>query len=380
MSDNLLKTIIRLLVIVAKEDEITSSERSAIYDFLIENVNKEEADRYMLFFDELAEESKGKSQIGETKEIIKLSYNVNKELKQEQRLVVLLRLLELIVADEKISEREKELLYLIGNSLNFTTKVVDHLKSYVTATSISKFAAKSVLVVSNEDHESIRAHHIKVKKLSGFLAFFNVPGTEIYFVKYLGDDHLSLNGLSLLPGRIKVFSHGSSIRGIGSAVTPVYFSEVIGGFHHDSQRNKISFIAENVDFHFPNGKKGLNDFNLSEQNGKLIGVMGGSGSGKSTLLNVLNGNESPSSGSVRINGIDIHRDAENAEGIIGYVPQDDLLIEELTVYQNLFFAAKLCFAKASDEELKNLVEKVLNSLGLKDTAELRVGNPLQKNH
>lgn len=377
MSDNLLKTILRLLVIVAREDEVTSSERAAVQRFLEENVNKEETLKYMAFFDELLTEPIEGDHRNESKEIIKLSYQVNKELKQEQKLVVMLRLMQLIIADGKVSEREKEMLYLIGNSMNFATKVVDHLKSYVTTNEPDKFAAKSVLVIS-EDTTAIKAHHIAVPRLSGFLAFFNVPGIDIYFVKYLGEDGLSLNGQGLRPDTVKVFSNGSAIRGVSISITPIYFSDVISGFHESEQQHKLSFVADHVDYHFTNGNKGLTDFNLSEQNGKLIGIMGGSGSGKSTLLNVLNGNEKPSAGSVRINGIDIHQSAKDAEGIIGYVPQDDLLIEELTVHQNLFYAAKLCFAKTSDEELHALVDRVLTSLGLKDTSDLKVGNPLQK--
>ena len=377
MSDNLLRTILQLLVIVAREDDVTTDERDAVQRFLEENVNKEETLRYMEFFDRLLADPYEKDQRDETKEIIKLSYQVNKELKQEQKLVVMLRLMELIVADGKISDREKELLYLIGNSLNFATKVVDHLKSYVSTDDPGKFAAKSVLVVS-EGQQELSAHHIEVARLSGFLAFFNVPGIDIYFVKYHGEDGLSLNGQGLRPGSIKVFSNGSSIRGVSVSITPIYFSDIISGFHESEHQHKLSFVADHVDYRFANGNKGLTDFNLSEQNGKLIGIMGGSGSGKSTLLNVLNGNEKPSAGSVRINGIDIHQNSKEAEGIIGYVPQDDLLIEELTVHQNLFFAAKLCFAKASDDELHQLVDKVLTSLGLKDTRDLKVGNPLQK--
>ena len=71
--------------------------------------------------------------------------------------------------------------------------------------------------------------------------------------------------------------------------------------------------------------------------------MGGSGTGKSTLLSVLNGNYEPTAGKVTINGIDLHKNKMALEGIIGYVSQDDLLIEELTVFQNLYFNAKLCF-------------------------------------
>ena len=106
--------------------------------------------------------------------------------------------------------------------------------------------------------------------------------------------------------------------------------------------------------------------------------MGGSGAGKSTLLNVLNGNNAPSKGQVLINGIDIHKSKDEIEGVIGYVSQDDLLIEELTVFENLFYNAKLCFDGFSDSEISELVLKLLNSLGLAETKDLKVGSPLEK--
>jgi ABC-type multidrug transport system ATPase subunit/ABC-type multidrug transport system permease subunit len=106
--------------------------------------------------------------------------------------------------------------------------------------------------------------------------------------------------------------------------------------------------------------------------------MGASGAGKSTLLHVLNGTEKPSDGKVLINGIDIHRNPEQIEGVIGFVPQDDLLIEDLTVYQNLYFAAKLCFSQLSEQQINELVIKTLSDLGLTQTKDLKVGSPLQK--
>jgi ABC-type multidrug transport system ATPase subunit len=106
--------------------------------------------------------------------------------------------------------------------------------------------------------------------------------------------------------------------------------------------------------------------------------MGSSGSGKSTLMNILNGNERPASGKVEINGIDIHHDRKSIEGIIGYVPQHDLLIEDLTVFQNLFYAAKLCFSHLREQEIISLVNNTLSSLGLLEFKHLKVGNPMEK--
>jgi ABC-type bacteriocin/lantibiotic exporter with double-glycine peptidase domain len=72
-------------------------------------------------------------------------------------------------------------------------------------------------------------------------------------------------------------------------------------------QSKITFTADHLFYHFKSGKAALQNINIAEHEGKLIGIMGASGSGKSTLLNVLNGTEEPSSGRVLVNGIDIHK-------------------------------------------------------------------------
>ncbi len=59
------------------------------------------------------------------------------------------------------------------------------------------------------------------------------------------------------------------------------------------------------------------------------------GQGNPHCLKVLNGSLKPHAGGIYINGTNLHRKAEELEGMIGYIPQDDLLMEELTVYQNL---------------------------------------------
>ena len=79
-----------------------------------------------------------------------------------------------------------------------------------------------------------------------------------------------------------------------------------------------------------------------------------------------------------INGIGIYSGDPGIEGIIGHVSQDDLLIEELSVYQNLYYNAKLCFDNYSEEQLVEVVETVLKNLGLFEIKDIQVGSPLNK--
>lgn len=158
----------------------------------------------------------------------------------------------------------------------------------------------------------------------------------------------------------------------------LYYSDIVTNFNPNFKATELSFIADQVEFRFPNGAVGLHDINIAEGPGRLIGIMGASGAGKTTLLNVLAGLEHPTKGSIKINGIDTAKQKDDIQGVIGYVSQDDLLIEELTVYENLYYNAKLCFDDLSEEELHERVINVLGSLGLEQRKDLRVGNVLEK--
>jgi ABC transport system ATP-binding/permease protein len=212
--------------------------------------------------------------------------------------------------------------------------------------------------------------------MEGDIRVMHVPTVNLYVMRYSGAGEVLLNGQRVGAGSHYVLSNGSSVRPPHGV--PIYYSDILGAFMAKNGRPRIVFKATDIEYAFPNGRLGLHELHLAETAGKLIGIMGGSGSGKSTLLNVLNGNLKPSRGHVTINGIDVHSERDRIRGVIGHVSQDDLLIEELTVFQNLFYNAKLCFGDLSDEQVSERVLRMLQSLGLYETKDLKVGSPLEK--
>lgn len=82
-------------------------------------------------------------------------------------------------------------------------------------------------------------------------------------------------------------------------------------------------------------KNVLNNITLSVEEGSCVGILGGNGSGKSTLLSVLAGVLKPDGGSVDWMGQDILHNKELRTQILGYVPQGNPLLEELTAWDNL---------------------------------------------
>jgi ABC-type multidrug transport system ATPase subunit/pSer/pThr/pTyr-binding forkhead associated (FHA) protein len=113
--------------------------------------------------------------------------------------------------------------------------------------------------------------------------------------------------------------------------------------------------------------------------GDLIALMGQSGAGKTTLLLTLNGYLPPSAGQVRINGEDLYAIYDALRGSIGYVPQDDIVHPELTVYEAVRYSAKFRLPPDySEEEIDRRVATTLAQLGLESVAHLQIGKPERK--
>lgn len=94
----------------------------------------------------------------------------------------------------------------------------------------------------------------------------------------------------------------------------------------------------------------MDDTTLQIKPCEFVAIIGGSGSGKSTLMNCLNGFDKPTTGSVLVNGVDLYENFEVLKNVIGYVPQQDIVHENLTLYQMLLYVAKLRMSTDSTEE------------------------------
>lgn len=104
----------------------------------------------------------------------------------------------------------------------------------------------------------------------------------------------------------------------------------------------------------------LDNVSLEVSSGEIIGIVGMNGSGKSTMLSILSGVVKPDSGTFFFNEQNLQTNKKNISSIIGYVPQDTVLLEELTGLDNL----KLWYEPA---ELK----KALNSQSVISMLELQ---------
>ena len=132
-------------------------------------------------------------------------------------------------------------------------------------------------------------------------------------------------------------------------------------------RGDIRIDAEEITVTVPPGKTLLDKVSLSIFPSEFVGLMGPSGAGKTTLLLALNGYWPPKRGTSVINGQSLYKNYDSFRGQIGYVPQDDIIHPELTVYEALYYTARLRLPEdTSDKEIAALIEKTLMQIGLHD--------------
>lgn len=389
MSKEILEALMQLFAIIAKQgDGVGESELEYVHNFLQQQVSSDDVEEYIAMFNEKAGiDKKGDSDKKGLKEqkrvsvidsvrILGPSKKINKRLNQKQKVVVLVRLFEILKANPNDVVGRMEIISTVGNVFNISKEEFTTIEKFVMNEKVEDLDIENILIATDATLPLANAHKIVTEQIDGNVYILRIPAQELYFLRYTGSQDIFLNGLPVSNSRIYLFASGSTVK--LPKGKPIYYSDVVANFHADITSARLSFNVNNVWYRFPNGGVGLQDISFSTSQGKLIGIMGASGAGKTTLLNVLSGIYEPSEGEVLINGIDLHKQRDQMEGVIGYIPQDDLLIEELTVFQNLFFAAKLCFDKKSDEEITGLVDQTLKSLGLFERRHLKVGSPLNK--
>lgn len=389
MSEKILKALMQLFAIIARPESSVDDRRAVVESFLIKQLNKELAEEFLQIYDDyvrkFAEEDKKKSQKASrilsrrSVRVLKICTSINEELAQQQKVVFLIQLLEFIKSDADVATgQEMEFVTTVSDTFNINSEEYDSIREFVLNDKTLKESPHFLFIDDTENGRGLpeNAKHIQRKNISGQIRVLHILSTNLYFVKYIGQSEMYINGQLLEQYKTYPLNTGASIR--NQLIKPIYYSDIVSSFVEDRVKSKIVFQADHIIYKFPNGAIGLHDINFTETSGRLVGIMGASGAGKSTLLNVLNGSSSPSSGQVTINGIDIHSDDPAVEGIIGFVSQDDLLIEELTVYQNLYYNAKLCFDNYTEEQLAATVNGVLKNLGLFEIRDIQVGSPLNK--
>jgi ABC transport system ATP-binding/permease protein len=383
MNESLLKALLQLFALVtdSSDSDAIKLARLQVASFLKNKIPVGRIDEFLDRFDEFvvrfgrsrkpadAVAGHKKSSLNSVK-VILLCEEINQNLSRQDKFVVMLRLLEFVHVGGRISFRESGFLETLSQVFNLDAAVFELMQHFVENDESSHpnlLHLTEELLPENKRRPGFR--------FNGKVTALILPHSDTIFLKQIGSSNMLINRLKMQPTVIYPISWGDVLENEGAKA--ITYNELARLYNQRFFKELIQFSASEVSYQFNRHQTAIHPFSLHEQSGALAGIMGASGSGKSTLLNLLNGNLKPAAGHIKLNGLDIYTNPE-VKQLIGYVPQDDLLLEELTVFENLWFSAKLCLPNLKKEDTRNRIIELLHQLDLDEISNLRVGSSLNK--
>ena len=359
MTDIILSSFLSLFALFGKEEQVDEERAKAmLVNYLRHHFGIRNIDTYIGLYDDMRGAYEMSDELNTADVVNSICTNLHGKIRASEEALLLLRLMEFCGnKDGKVHS----IFQMVADRFGISNSQFKNFKDFVNGT----------------ETENVMMHELE--GWNGQLKTLYDADAKVLVFTYMGEDTVLLNDVPVLSGAYQVWQQSSVLKGHNGK--PVYYSAIMDAYGKkwgtkSDEQEAVEFCGRDINFRFPNSDNGMHDLSFTLRSGELLAIMGGSGTGKSTLLSILNGSIIPQEGSITINGH--HISEPEAKQLIGFVPQDDLLIEELTVYQNLWFTAKLCFDGMPDEEIDRRVLKTLKDLGLDAAKDLKVGSAINK--
>ena len=355
MTDVILSSFISLFALFGKVEQVDEERaKKMLVNYLRHHFGIRNTDLYVDLYSDMRMAYEMTDDLNTIDTVTAICSNLQTDISHTERALLLLRLLEFCTDDDGFTD---VMFRTMAEQFNIPDEQYNDFMDFV----------------NNKATEHVMLHQLD--GFEGTLKTLLDPITGLLLFTYMGNDTVLLNDVPVLSGAYQVWIQSSVLKSKNGK--PVYYSSIISRYDNtEGEVQAVEFCGRDINFRFPNSDNGMHDLSFTLRNGELLAIMGGSGTGKTTLLSLLNGSLKPQEGSITINGHNISE--PKAKDLIGFVPQDDLLIEELTVYQNLWFTAKLCFEGMSDTDIDRRVMKTLKDLGLDAAKDLKVGSAINK--
>ncbi|MBP5355890.1 MAG: ATP-binding cassette domain-containing protein [Prevotella sp.] len=357
MTDIVLSSFLSLFALFGKEEQVDETRAKNMlvsymrHHFGIRNINS-----YLALYSDMRGVYEMTDELDTEKAVQSICANLHGKIRANEEAMLLLRIMEFCGTKEG---KMHPMFKVMADTFNISDRQFNDFVDFI----------------NNKSTERVML--FQPDGFDGQLKTLLNPDSGTLVFTYNGNDKVLLNDVPVLAGAYQVLLQSSVLKGKNSS--PVYYSTILAAYNKndsEGERQSVEFCGRDINFRFPGSDNGMHNLSFTLHSGELLAIMGGSGTGKTTLLSILNGTLKPQEGSITINGHDISE--SGTKDLIGFVPQDDLLIEELTVYQNLYYTARLCFEGLSKEEIDRRVIKTLKELGLEAVKDLKVGSPINK--
>jgi len=219
------------------------------------------------------------------------------------------------------------------------------------------------IYIGRDEQNSIVLNHNTISKKHA--VFFHSDG------KYYIEDLKSTNGTYLNGTRITsmqpvkmndvIYIGDTKIIFNGKSLLYNYYSK---GFGIDAVSLRRTVTVRNSSVFRKKKKTILSDVSVSINPGELVAIIGTSGAGKTTLLKCLSGLTKPDCGTVMVNGDDFFKNYDVYMNILGYVPQEDAVYDNLTVEELLYYSINLRKSALSKTEIMNQIRQTIKDVEL----------------
>lgn len=194
------------------------------------------------------------------------------------------------------------------------------------------------LTIGRDSICDIVLDHVSVSKCHALMSFEQG--------RYYLTDNNSTNGIVINDHilRGKTVLHEKDVISIANAKL-IFTSSMLS---YCTYRSGVTVDASNVVIKRGKGRKQFvtsNHVSLNIRPGELVAIIGGSGAGKSTILNCMCGYLPPTEGHVYINNVDLYKNFDSLKEMVGYVPQSDIVYDNLTLEDMLKYTARLRLPK-----------------------------------
>jgi Tellurite resistance protein TerB. len=273
MSEEILKALTQLFAIITKQDGgVTENERQFVINFFQQELDQDSVKEYVQLYDDFSgygkEEERNKlTSVKDSVKTLGICKKINKTLTQKQKVVVLIKLLELIGSDKNFTPQRIEIINTVSTVFNIVQDEYKLIESFIVAEKVENLNYKDILLVDSADAKAADQQKHAHAHLTGHLVFMRVSSVDMYFSKYLGEESTLLNGFIMQPNRVYLFSHGSTIKTQGGDA--LYYSDLLADYNEEIKTTKLSFNANVAEFKFPNGAIGLRDVLIAEGPGAI---------------------------------------------------------------------------------------------------------------
>lgn len=359
MNDLVLTSLLNLFALFGALSHIERDRaKNSIYNYLVRYFGVKNHEEYIELYDTLRDVYELSPDLNKDEIITKVISGLQEKIHFDEQALLVLRFMEFSAGNREEYLAHKPLFYSVAKQFSVSDATFGDFCNYIEGTNSENTA------------------QFNAEGLSGSLKVLRIKELNKMVITYEGKEQVYMNEVPMMSGLFVLWQQSGILK--ASKSTPIYYDFLHSLFGDDKEFEKIHLCGRDINFQFSNSKNGLHNFSFDLQSGQLIAIMGGSGVGKSTLLSILNGTLKPQSGSITLNGDSLYGNSQAVKDRIGFVPQDDLLIEELTVYQNLLYTARFCFDKITKEEIDTKVNQLLTDLDLLYIKDLKVGSPLNK--